>query len=112
MKLEQSNTSYDASVDDTQLRKHDQYQRCLKNPDSFRSFLTSALLWQGGDDVDEFVEEQFALVLVPGLQHDGLFRIVLSAERRVVEPQERLSEPRRGRRRCLFEERLLQPATA
>ena len=65
---------------------------------------------QGGDDVDEFVEEQFALVLVPGLQHDGLFRIVLSAERRVVEPQERLSEPRRGRRRCLFEERLLQRA--
>ena len=66
---------------------------------------------QGGDDVDEFVEEQFALVLVPGLQHDGLFRIVLSAERRVVGLQERESEPQRGRRRCLFEERLLQPAT-
>ena len=65
----------------------------------------------GGDDVDEFVEEQFALVLVPGLQHDGLFRIVLSAERRVVGLQERESEPQRGRRRCLFEERLLQPAT-
>ena len=57
---------------------------------------------QGGDDVDEFVEEQFALVLVPGLQHDGLFRIVLFAERRVVELQELVPEPRRGRRRCLL----------
>ena len=50
-------------------------------------------------------------MLVPGLQHDGLFRIVLFAERRVVGLQERESEARRGRRRCLFEERLLLPAT-